>query len=359
MKRTINILISIILVAVICLGFTGCHKKGAIAVTVDGEAFAAGFYSCALVTADSEALSIMTANKDYEVYNNSSFLNDKIGDVVYTDWVKNRTIEILKEFVAAKRLCEENTVDTAETLERTKQNASLLWAQGYSQYYDKNGVSEDTFKKFNAYNAYRTLYFNHLYGENGKEAIPAADIEKHLNEKYVYVNSLVLSLEDLTESQITEIKNKVNEYADRLKKGESFETIYNEANGATTEVNKDEAAEGKSQFSHSYAEVWSDTGTQYENVYYSLAKDMAVGEIKVLEYTNPTNNDKSLVLVLKGKIFDEANTNLETMKTAARHDIKDAEFDKMISEKADSLNVVEDKKITKQFKVEKIYFPES
>ena len=313
-----------------------------------------------MVTADSEALSIISETYDDEIYDNSSFLNDKIGDVVYTDWVKNRTIEILREFVAAKRLCEENVVDTAEALERTKQNASLLWAQGYSQYYDKNGVSEDTFKKFNAYNSYRTLYFNYLYGENGKEAIPAADIEKQLNEKYVYVNALALSLNKLSESQVTEIKTKVNEYADRLKKGESFEKIYNEANGATTkEESKDESAEKKSPFSHSYAEVWSDTGTEYENVYYSLAKDMAVGEVKVLEYTNPTNNYKSLVLVLKCEIFDEANTNLETMKTAARHDIKDAEFDKVISDKAASLDVVENKKIINMFKVGKIYSPES
>lgn len=358
MKRTINILTSIIMVIAICVGLTGCHKKGAIAVTVGDDAFTAGFYSCAMVTADSEALSIIAATKSYEVYENSDFLEEKIGDVVYTDWVKNRTIEILREFVAAKILCEENTINTAETLEKTQQNAALLWTQGYSQYYEKNGVSADTFKKFNAYNAYRTIYFNYLYGENGKEAIPAADIEKQLKEKYVYVNALALSLEDLEESQITEIKTKLNEYADRLNKGESFETIYNEANGVTTTTDKkDESTEGKSPFSHSYAEVWSDAGTEYENEYYLLAKDMAVGEVKVLEYTNK-NYEKNLVIVLKGEIFDEANTNLETMKTAARHDIKDDEFDKIISEKAALLNVVENEKITKQFKVGKIYYPQ-
>ncbi len=352
MKKTFKNLVAIMLVAVICFSFAGCHEKGAVAVTVDGENFTAGFYSCALVTADSEALSMIAATKDYEVTDNSSFLKDKIGDTIYTDWVKNRTLEMLKEFVAAKRLCEENAVNTAESLEKIKENAAVLWSQGYSLYYENNGVSLDTFKNFNAYNSYESIYFNALYGEGGKEAIPDADIEKHLNEKYAYVNSLALSLSGLSEEEITEVKTELNGYADRLKNGESFEKIYLEANGSTTTTDD----ENTSAFSHSYAEIWSAEGTEYENTYYILSKDMKEGEIKVLEHTSESNA-KSLVLVFKGKIFEDENTNLETFKSAARHDMKDADFEKIIAEKAASLSAEEVKNITKQFKVEKIYYP--
>ncbi len=357
MKKTVKILTAIMLVAVLCMGLTGCHEKGAIAVTVDGEDFTAGFYSCTMVTADSDAMSLMAAETGITSEDNSSFLKGKIGDTLYTDWVKNRTLEMLKEFVATKRLCEENAVNTAETLETIKQNAALLWSQGYSLYYENNGVSEDTFKSFNAYNSYRSLYFNHLYGEGGKEAISAEDIEKHLNEKYAYINSLSISLTDLDEEEITEYKEMFNGYADRLNKGENFEKIYAEASGSASDEDKKEEEKAESAFSHSYAEIWSDEGTEYESEYYSLSKSVNENEAKVLEHTDSDNN-KVLVLILKGKIFDDKNTNLETMKTAARYDIKGEAFDKLITDKAAALNVIEHKNITKQFKVEKIYFPE-
>lgn len=53
--KNIKRIIAAVLVSVMALGFTACHKKDETAVTVGKVNFTSAYYMCALINADSEA----------------------------------------------------------------------------------------------------------------------------------------------------------------------------------------------------------------------------------------------------------------------------------------------------------------
>ena len=86
---------------------------------------------------------------------------------------------------------------------------------------------------------------------------------------------------------------------------------------------------------------------------------MANGEVKVVEIKADTENSvtPTVYLFFKGDMMSEDNTYLADLKTAVRHDIKDAEFSVNMKEFIASVTVDENKYATKQFKVDKIVYP--
>ncbi|MBQ0083787.1 MAG: hypothetical protein KBS52_03360 [Clostridiales bacterium] len=347
--------LAVICAAAICVSLTACHRPGETAVTVDGENFSSGFYSCAMLAADEEAM--QKASKileEAEVQKtNKNYLDTEIDGVKYTDWVKNRALEICKEFLAAKRLCEENKVETATYIENAKANAELYWQYGYEPYYTANGVGIESFKDYMAYSIYQSAYFDSVYGEKGKTPISEDEIAKHLHTNYAYVNVLTANLSELEDENITEVQDTMKGFADRINAGEAFAKIYAEVQ--EQEYTADETDFGT--FSNSLAEIWSADGFQYESEYFTALKDIKEGEVAVVPYTN-ANQQEFILLILRADIMNEKNTQLSTLKSAARTDLKGDEMEKIIKEKAAKLELKETKSSTNQFKVADINYLE-
>lgn len=352
MKKTFAVLI----VSALFLGLTACHRAGEVALTVDGEKFTSGFYACALLTADNQAMQKASEAMDQTSVDstNKNYLSQQIDGVDYSQWVKNRAVEICKEFVAAKRLCEKNNVTTADYIEDAKTMAEYYWNNGMEQFYTANGVGLETFKNFSAYDSYKNAYFDYLYGENGTQAVSNEEIENHLTQKYAYVNALTSNITDLSDEEVEEARTKMNSYADRIYAGESFAKIYSEVNG--TEYSEDSTDMGT--FSNTLASVWGDEDTQYENELFEYTKELKNNEVMVVTHTTQPESEKYLVLIFKGDILSDKNTNLTSLKNAARTDLKGGDLEKAVQEAAKDLSVKESKYATNRFKVKKIDYLE-
>lgn len=357
MLRTVKNIAVFLLVIVLCLSFAGCHKAGEIAVKINGTEFTSAFYAAALVSADMEAQEIVKAERDDTTSDlgNENFLDETVEGVAYKEWVKARAIEICKELYAAKLLCEENNVSTATAIELAKSDAVTTWNSGYSDFYTQNGIGLETFKNFCVYEQYTSSYFTSLYDEGGKQEVAAADIEKHLNENYLYFNMLTVNITDMTEDEQAEVKSEFDGYAERIKNGEAFAKIYAEYYDST--YTADETDDGV--FSNTMAYLWSKEGTAYENEHYEQLSGIKQGEIAVTVFTDGTTGDSIAALVVMGEMQSEGNTNADLLKSAALQDLKGEEFEKLIADKAATLTAEEVTYATKQFKVENIYYPET
>ncbi len=350
LKRTVTLLISVCLV----LSLAACHRPGEIAVTVGGEEFSSGFYACAFLSASTAA-----RNRVYEETGSSS-ISDKelfaktIDGIGYTEWVKKQALEICKQMVAAKQLCEQNSVSTAEYLESAKTTAESEW-KANTEYFEKNGIGLESYKKFCAYEQYSNAYFDYLYGEGGPEEVKDDVLNKYITDNYVYVNLLDVDVTGMDETKLAEQEKKFNDYIDRVKKGEKFAKIYAEA----TDTAYTEDATDDGTFSNTNGIIWGNKETYYENDYFDKVKDMEANSLKIVTDDTTVQGYKYMLLIYKGNILSEKNTKLEAIKGVAMNDMKGDEFAEILNKQAQSVTVAENEKSTKQFKVDKVYQPDT
>lgn len=353
MLKTVKRLGALLLALTICLGLAACHKQGEIAVRADGVEFTSAFYSCALLAADMQAQEIMAERYESTstTLNNAAWLDKTIDEVPYVEWVEKRALDTIKEMVVAKKLCEENKIDTAKYFELADQNAEYLWSYGYADFFTQNGVSFNTYKEFSRYEQYSTAYFDFLYGEGGEKAVSKEELKTFADTNYAYLNIYAEDITNMSEDEMQVVKEELESYKAMLESGKTFTEVY--AKATDTEYKADSTDTGN--FSHSLATIWGATGTSYENNYFENTKEMAKGEIKIVTLTE--EDATYAVLILKGDITGESNTNIETVYSAARTDLKGEEFDAFITEKVEAVNLETVKYAVNQFKVKKIKFP--
>ncbi len=356
MKKTLKAILAVILVAVTGFCFAGCHRKNEIALKIGDTEFTSAFYSCALISADGEAREIVSKQMEQISVDatNKYYIDKAINGVAYSDWVKNRAIEFCKEIIAAKNLCEQNGVATADYLEEAKNSAEYYWSAGVSQYYEENGVALDTYKQFAAYSAYKTAYFDYLYGEKGTNAISKEDLEKYISDNYIYIDYYTEDVSEMTSEKYNEKKAELQKYADRIKGGEAFGKILSEIQGQSYTADSTDT----NSFSHTYATVIGAEGSAYENELFETLKPIPTGEIALADYTQSRTGGRYIILTYKFDILNEKNPNLDVIKDNARWDLKGDELDAAVKELANSITIQEITYATKQFKVEKIYYPE-
>lgn len=339
--------------------FAGCHKKGEIAVKIGDVEFTSGYYACALVFADTEARSLVEADLSEDELNSEiKYWNYKVEKTDYVEWVEKTTLDTLKELAAIKTLCAENKVELdSETISLAESNAKYLWdSYGYSALMEVNGVAKDTFITYMKDSYLADEYFEFLYGKGGEKEIAADKLSKQLTDNYVLANKLEVSFSGLTEDQITEKKNQLSGYEASLKDGsKTFEEIYLAYNEISAEDHKhEEPEEGETVPQDQHATVLGNEDTDYASDHFTTAKDMAVGEIKLITL----DDDEGLVLLVKKDIAADPYY-VEEFDTMLRQDIVGDDFTDDLAKYGKELDCVVNTSSTKQFKVKKITYPEA
>ncbi len=358
MKNLLKRVMSLALCLMLVLTFAACHKPGETALTVDGEAFTSGFYACAFLAAYNEAQNRVyeEATEKGENVTSLNYLQQTIDGKTYSDWVKSRAIDICKQMMAAKKLCEQNNVSTADYLESAKENAKTQWNSS-REYFEKNGIGLQSYQTFCAYEQYATAYFDYLYGKEGPKEVTEDTLKEYVKENYFYVNAIDVDVTKMTEAQLADQEKEYNKLIDRVKAGESFGKIYAEAMG-TTYSQSDDVTEANG-FSYTSGMIWGAEGTAYENVLFKDVKDMKENTFKIITNDTAVEGYKYMLLIFKGDIFGEKNPNLEAIKSTALTDMKGDELSELLVNEAKNITATENTKATKQFKVDKVYYPES
>lgn len=363
--KIIKKLSAVMMSLAILLSFAGCHKQGEIAVTVGDWEFTSAYYMCALMNADGEARTKVdealaeesdgeeeTESEDEE---ETDYYSEKIDDKDFVDWVKDTAIENLEKIAAYKTLCEENELEISEEdLSEVESYVDYYWnSYGYSTFYEPNGVGYETYKQYMTDSYYSGLYFEHLYGEGGEKEIAAETVKEKMVENFITANVLEASFTDLEEADITTTKETFNGYVEALKNGtRTFEEIYKEHNGTTDEETTSEDTEDAPK--DKYASVLGADDTTYESDYFDDAKDMAVGEVKLVEL----DDEAGLVIIVKQDITAD-EYYLKNLDLSVRHLIADDEYDELIEKEAEKLGTEINKYAVNQFKVKKIEYPET
>ncbi|MBQ9965564.1 MAG: hypothetical protein IJP22_02425 [Clostridia bacterium] len=370
LKRLFVILLAVAMIVTV----VGCHPKDEVAVTIGDFEFTSAYYMCALMAADSEAKSKVDEAKANETeeteeeHNHeegeeeveetteeTDYYAEKIDDKDYVTWVEDTAIENLKKIAAYKTLCKENKLELDEETESSVDSyTDYYWSSyGYSMYYEPNGVGKTTYANYMRDSYYSSLYFDHLYAEDGEKEIAAKDVKAKINDNFIIANMLTASFSEMEEDDVKATQKQFKAYEKELKEGKrSFLEIYNEYNKVEEteeETTAQETEESKPKDEN--ATILGAEGTTYESEYYDTVKKMKKGAIKLIE------EEDGIVLVVKQDIKAD-KYYYETLDSEARHLIADDEFEADILEYAKTLKADINKYATGQFKVKKIKEPE-
>lgn len=404
MKKLSRVLSAVLAVLMVIACFAGCHEKDEVAYTIGDHTYTSAMYSCVLYISASSARNLIdtyvsdnggdTENIKYSTYK----FNDKRevaadGTISYNDHVESEAIRILTQYsVIMDKMKEEGIEIDAETTENAKIQASYYWYAGcdystytsytgygadpssyftpYSEYFEPNGVALSTYEQYMVYEYMYNFYFEHLYGEGGAKEVPKDDLTKYLTEHYAIADVISFSKIDddkkqLSDDELTKLKEQADGYAARINAGEAFDVIYKEYNASNEDSTSDSSSSAdtddktteagddteKEYTPESYTNVFGAEGTDYESSLYEDVNKLTVGQAVVLDDTD----SKSYVLVVKGDITKESYW-LDNMKSGILLDLKQEEYDADLDEAAKALTVTEDKHATSPFGVKDIKF---
>ncbi len=338
------------LVAVMALSFTACHKKGEIAVKVGDSEFTSAYYMCALIDADlaakneidTKAQSDTSIDKSKEDY----YYTQKIDGKSFEAYVKEQALEKLKENAAYIKKCKDEKVEIKDDeLSSTKSYVEAMWTSyGYSQVYEPNGVSKETYLKYTMDSYYAEQYFNHLYGKDGTKAVTDKEIKSYRKDNYLLADILDVDLSSEQDATKSLKKTQIETYYKDLKAGKTdFKTVYETYNSIEDSQKQD-----------SYSQVIGSDATDNPNENYDTVKKMKKDEVKLIT----KDNDAGYTIIVK-RDLEKDKTQTANLDSTIRHALKDDEFKKDIADFAKTLKFTEIKSATKQFKVKKIEYPQN
>ncbi|MBR5223740.1 MAG: hypothetical protein IKV81_06225 [Clostridia bacterium] len=322
-------LIALVIVCVMALAITGCHKQNEIAVTVNGYEFTSGYYMCALVNAYLEGQSAVYESKE-DTTSEINYFKEKIDDKEFSVWVKDRAIDLLEEIGTYKKLCDDKKIKIDdETKANAENTAYYMWSMyGYGALFEPNGVSYETYKKFTLDSYCQTLYFEHLYGEKGEKEIAAADVEKKLYDNFIIADLIDVTFSEETAEKKAETKTKLEGYLNDLtSKKKTFEEVYKLHNNITEEEKEEEKTENEDveilEPLDEYAQILGAKDSGYDHDYFSDINKMATNEVKLI-----TKKDNAGYLLVVKKDIKADPYYRDSLDMTVRHLLKDADFEK-------------------------------
>ena len=340
---------------IVCAAFTGCHAKNETAITIGEIKIKSSTYSCALTQAYQEAVSkVEEQESDSSEHNHTDgYMKEKIDKKSFGDWVKDRAKEICKEYAAVYTLAKTEKITLSDDeLSQISQTASYYWTSyGLEDLYGNLGVSQDTYEGFLGYSSLKEKVFTTLYGENGSKAVDTNEVTNTIYTEHNTAEVLQKNFSDSTDQSSDDIKSQYQAYVDRINAGESFKTIYCEANNTTEEELDEQMASYSSSDSEQPAnrleQVIGAEGTDYESELFDTVKGLEVGKATLY------SNDTYCAVVVKTDITKDEYYKTALNSSALRY-LKGDEFDELIKDTYKALDFKESKYATSRFKVKDV-----
>ena len=372
-----------VLCGALALTACSCGNTTGTALTIDGTDIPAGVYICYQMDAYSKAQAALAeAQPDLDMYAEDFDIKAQtIEGVNAEEWIKNKTVELCRNYVAANKAFDEYGLSlTAEQQAEINQYVTSAWEEEnmYAQYlygfdtigeyYESKGVGEKSYKETQTLYYKQEAVFNHLYGEGGELEVPAEEINAKILSDY----ALVLSFE------VDPAYGKAQDYVDMLNGGTSFtaaKQAYDQAEAvAEAEEAKKKAEEAGEEYDGTLpedvvvAEVEESTLKDVINVNdvapsESYVKDvfaMANGENKLITVSEDitgadgtTTTAISYYVVKKLDISADAEVMEEYSETVL-FDMKSSELEETLKTKGAAYTVTENAAAIKLYTIDKI-----
>lgn len=380
-KRILSAVTAVVLAVASVMGFSGCSSQVNYAMEIDGEKIPAGLYILFSGYAYQQAQQKLTEEQPDLDTSKSDFdyTAQKVSDMDFMDYVKQETLHYCKRYVAVEKLFDQLKI-TFDSDEKSDINdavnsqwdyevpdwisTSMPYIKGFAtvgDYYESIGVSKSSLKLYITDTMKATKVFNYYYGEGGVEEVSKADKEKWLEENYALCRYFSIPIKDssgnLIESktELALIKQKADEFAKKLKDGESYKDVYNEyveyskAQTSTSPTStpaetaaETTAAEGRAAVQADEPEVTTAAveGTQPEEVTTdNTAETEAVTtvseeETEPVEVTVDTTAAEPADTTTSAAATTPASSETGTGTTTP--EVKDSDYDRIISKEATS-----------------------
>ncbi len=260
-----------VLCGALALTACSCGNTTGTALTIDGTEIPAGVYICYQMDAMSKAQAALAEEQpDLDMYAEDFDIKAQtIEGVNAEEWIKNKAIELCRNYVAAEKTFEEYGLSLeAHEKDDVKNSVNSAWEDEnmYAQYiygfdtigeyYESLGVGKSSYEKVQTLYYKQQAIFDHLYGEGGELEVPAEEINAKLLSDY----ALVLSFE------VDPAYGKAQDYVDMLNNGTSFtaaKQAYDQAEAVA------EAEEAKKEA--------EEAGEEYDG---TLPEDVVVAEVE-------------------------------------------------------------------------------
>ena len=355
--KNIKKLLSLVLVLVMVLSLTACHKKDEVALSLGEHQITSAVYLTALISAEQEAKNIAYENASANKVTLSSdedYYKQTIEGKDFITYVKDTALELCKQYLALDKLLAEGKYKVSEELEKeADETASYYWnSYGLGQLYSANSISYNSYKKTVLYSLMADEYFMSIYGKGGSKAVKKEDIKKALNDNYVLAYALEGALSsEMKEEEVKKIKDEFAGYKSDIESGKkTFKEIYIKYNKITDEQLKEaeKKEEGVEKPKDIFATVLGGSKTSNANANFVAIKAMAKDEIKLLE-----QKDQSYSLIIKLDI-NEDEYYLNNLTEEILHILKDSEHTETLKKYTDELEVEVNDFAVDRFNVKKI-----
>lgn len=274
------------LVAAICavaitLSVAGCADVSTIG-SIDNQTINAGIYllyeqsaiSEAQQEVDDQLTAMGTSSSSIE---NFSYYNYNVQDKTFSQYVQDRTLEQVKQYVAIQNKFEELGLTlTDEEKNEVTSSAKKMWdteityygystGTTYGENYENAGISRKSYEAVQLVNKMSNKVFDAYYEENGISATDEKDIATYFYDNYGRFQIIQVSLTEGNGDTITTDegkkakKDQAQGYVDRILAGEDYETVYHEYEDQVAKEKADAEAESNSGASSESSSTASST----------------------------------------------------------------------------------------------------
>lgn len=287
-------LIAAICAVAITLSAAGCADVSTIG-SIDDKTINAGIYLLYEQAAISEAQQevddqLKAMGTSASKIENFSYYNYNVQDKTFSQYVQDRTLEQVKQYVAIQKKFDELKLTlTDEEKNEVTSSAKKMWDTEISYYgystgttygenYEKAGISRKSYEAVQLVNKMSNKVFDAYYEENGISATDEKDIATYFYDNYGRFQIIQVSLTEGNGDKITTDEGKkakkeqAQGYVDRLLAGEDYDKVYHdyqdlvakekaEAEAESNSGNSSAASSAASSVTSSTSETASDDTT--------------------------------------------------------------------------------------------------
>ncbi len=158
----------------------------------------------------------------------AQILEQKIDDIPAEEWVNDKTMESIKNYLAVEKLMHDMKLEVSAEDKSTAENyAKYLW-QSYGKEFEEYGISYESYYNANLlHNAKNETVFKAIYDKDGTKAVSDDELKKYFTDNYsdYYYFTYNLSkkndkeeTEAFTEDETATVKKQFDSYVKMMNK---------------------------------------------------------------------------------------------------------------------------------------------
>lgn len=372
-----------ILCGAVALTACSCGNTTGTALTIDGEDIRAGIYIYYQSNALNDAVTALEEEQpELDMYAEDFVLEDQtVGGLNINEWVKNKTIEYCREYVAVNKLFDEYGLSLSdEELSEINTNTNTLWTEenmyaqyiygvdAMGEYYESIGIGKESYKDISTAVYKRSAIFDHLYKEGGSLAVSADELSAKVVADYALVLSMEIDAEIASPETYLEMLNSGKTFSEVHQAYTKEDTIKRleadmakaEADGTEYTGTRPEELEVPLISEKDMQTIVSKDSTTPSESYVTDVFAMTAGEAKIITVSETTTaadgtetTAMSYYLVKRLDIAADAEVMEEYGETAL-HSLKDEEFDTTMKTAGSAYSVSENAAAIKKYTIEKL-----